>query len=351
MTKFGVSTPLALAIGAVALAVMATAPRGCDASGIVARSIYPADFKSVQAAIDSTPLGNKQWIRIHVAAGVYFEKVLVPLNKSFILLEGEGREQAFIEWADHAGGDTDTASSPTFTSYPTDFMTRDISFKNTYDGVRDMAPAVAALVAGDRSSFYRCGFISVQDTLSDLFGRHYYENCYIEGSTDFIFGNGQSIFQVQPKPYSSITFVPTLWMTERVCVQGCELSTGRSSVTLGFITAQGRDSAQDGTGFVFNGGKVSGVTPAYLGRAWRAYARVIFYRTDMSDIVVSQGWDAWNYKGQEGTLTMVESGCTGKGSNTTGRVPWEKTLSSLEIAKFVNVSYVSADGWLAAQPS
>ncbi|KAK1695158.1 hypothetical protein QYE76_011855 [Lolium multiflorum] len=334
MTKLGVSTTLAtlaLAIGAVALALTATAPRGCDAAGGVVRSIFvnnkqAADFKSVQAAIDSIPLGNNQWIRIHVAAGVYFEKVLVPLNKSFILLEGEGKDQTFIEWADHAGGDTVTASSPTFTSYPTDFMARDISFKNTYDGVSNMAPAVAALVAGDRSSFYRCGFISVQDTLSDLFGRHYYENCYIEGSTDFIFGNGQTIFQ------------------------GCEVSTGRSAVTPGFITAHGRNSAQDGTGFVFNGGKVSGVTPAYLGRAWRAYARVIFYQTDMSDVVVSQGWDAWNYKGQEGSLTMVESGCTGKGSNTTGRVPWEKTLSSQEIANFVNVSYVSADGWLAAQP-
>jgi pectinesterase len=64
-----------------------------------------------------------------------------------------------------------------------------------------MAPAVAALVGGDRSSFYGCGFISVQDTLSDMYGRHYYENCYIEGSTDFIFGNGQSLFQVQPKSY------------------------------------------------------------------------------------------------------------------------------------------------------
>ncbi|KAM0906818.1 hypothetical protein ACQ4PT_016524 [Festuca glaucescens] len=63
------------------------------------------------------------------------EKVLVPLNKSFILLEGEGRDQTFIEWADHAGGDTDTASSPTFTSYPTDFMARDISFKgHAYHG-------------------------------------------------------------------------------------------------------------------------------------------------------------------------------------------------------------------------
>ena len=53
------------------------------------------------------------------------EKVEVPLNKSFILLEGEGKEQTFIEWADHAS----TASSPTFTTYATDFMARDISFK------------------------------------------------------------------------------------------------------------------------------------------------------------------------------------------------------------------------------
>jgi pectinesterase len=55
--------------------------------------------------------------------------------------------------------------------------------------------------------------------------------------------------------------------------------------------------------------------------------------------------------GCRGSLTMVESGCTGKGSNTTGRVPWAKSLSSEELAKFVDVSHVSADGWLAAQPS
>uniref|UniRef100_A0ACD5TJ21 Uncharacterized protein n=1 Tax=Avena sativa TaxID=4498 RepID=A0ACD5TJ21_AVESA len=189
-----------------------------------------------------------------------------------------------------------------------------------------MAQAIAALIAGNHSSFYGCGFISVQDTLSDMSGMHYYENCYIEGSMDFIWGNGQSIFQ------------------------GCELSTGKSSVMPGFITAQGRDNDTEDTGFVFKGCKVTGVTPTYLGRAWRAYARVIFYQTDMSDIVVSQGWYAWNYKGREGSLTMVESGCTGKGSNTTGRVPWAKTLSSKEIAKFVDVSYVSPDGWLAAQP-
>lgn len=51
-----------------------------------------------------------------------------------------------------------------------------------------------------------------------------------------------------------------------------------------------------------------------------------------------------------GTLTMVEEGCTGQGSNRTGRVPWTKELSRDELAKFVDLSYVSADGWLDAQP-
>ncbi|KAL6627763.1 hypothetical protein ACP70R_031489 [Stipagrostis hirtigluma subsp. patula] len=322
--------PLALAIGVTMLAFIAML-QCCDAGGIVVRSIYvnqngSRNFKSIKDAVDSIPYGNNQWIRVHLAAGVYKEKVTIPMYKSFILLEGEGRDQTSIEWSDHAGGDSGTASSPTFAVYATDFMARHITFKNTYNGAATMAPAVAALVAGDRSSFYGCGFVSVQDTLCDLEGRHYYEGCYIEGSVDFIFGQGQSIFQ------------------------GCEISTATTPVSPGFITAQGRSSEADTSGFVFKDCTVGGVTPAYLGRAWRAYARVIFYRTAMSGVVVSQGWDAWNYKGKEGTLMMAEAECTGPGSNRTGRVSWSKELRGDELAKFVNVSYVSADGWLDGQP-
>ncbi|RCV23699.1 hypothetical protein SETIT_5G027700v2 [Setaria italica] len=326
---------MALAVAALAvLASMAAVPRGCcdaAAAGTVVRSIFVnrnggADFKSVQHAVDSVPFGNYQWIRVHVAAGVYNEKVMIPQNKSFILLEGEGRQQTSIEWADHASNDTSTAASPTFAAYSTDFMARDITFKNTYVVDGGITPAVAALVFGDRSSFYRCGFVGVQDTLSDMDGRHYYEACYIEGAMDFIWGNGQSMFQ------------------------GCEIWTAPAPVSPGFITAQGRTSEDDAGGFVFRGCTVRGVTPAYLGRAWRGYARVIFYQTDMSGVVVGQGWDAWNYKGKEDTLTMVEAGCTGQGSNRTERVPWTKALGGVELAKFVDVSYVSGDGWLDAQP-
>ena len=46
---------------------------------------------------------------------------------------------------------------------------------------------------------------------------------------------------------------------------------------------------------------------------------------------------------------MVEAGCTGQGSNRTERVPWTKALSDGELAKFVDLSYISGDGWLDAQ--
>lgn len=57
-------------------------------------------------------------------------------------------------------------------------------------------PAVAARIYGDKSSFYDCGFVGYQDTLWDVEGRHHFKNCFIEGAVDFIFGNGQSYYEV-----------------------------------------------------------------------------------------------------------------------------------------------------------
>ena len=52
-------------------------------------------------------------------------------------------------------------------------------------------------VAEDRAAFYGCRFVSFQDTLLDDTGRHYYRGCYIEGGTDFIFGNARALFDVR----------------------------------------------------------------------------------------------------------------------------------------------------------
>ena len=68
--------------------------------------------------------------------------------------------------------------------------------QNTYNGFAKLTPAVAAWIFGDKSAFYYCRFIGFQDTLADTLGRHYFKGCYIEGVTDFIFGYGQSIYEV-----------------------------------------------------------------------------------------------------------------------------------------------------------
>lgn len=56
--------------------------------------------------------------------------------------------------------------------------------------------AVALRVSGDQSAFYGCGFYGAQDTLNDDQGRHYFKECFIQGSIDFIFGNGRSLYEV-----------------------------------------------------------------------------------------------------------------------------------------------------------
>lgn len=73
--------------------------------------------------------------------------------------------------------------------------------QNSYNiplkGSKNMSQALAVKISGDKSTFYRCGFIGVQDTVWDVQGRHYFKLCTIVGAIDFIFGNGQSIYEVK----------------------------------------------------------------------------------------------------------------------------------------------------------
>jgi pectin methylesterase-like acyl-CoA thioesterase len=55
---------------------------------------------------------------------------------------------------------------------------------------------VALRISADNAAFVGCNFLGAQDTLYDHLGRHYYRDCYIEGSVDFIFGNALSFYEV-----------------------------------------------------------------------------------------------------------------------------------------------------------
>ncbi|PON57622.1 Pectinesterase, catalytic [Trema orientale] len=125
------------------------------------------------------------------------EKVSIQQDKQYIVLEGEGRKTTVITWDD--GGSS--IKSSTFTMLADNFVARDITFRNTYNlikgNTRNITWAPAALIAADKVSFYRCGFTSIQDTLGDARGRHYFDSCYIQGVIDFIWGNAQSFYYVR----------------------------------------------------------------------------------------------------------------------------------------------------------
>lgn len=85
-------------------------------------------------------------------------------------------------------------------------------------------------------------------------------------------------------------------------LQGCYINVTMTSLPAGvegYITAQGRESASETSGFVFHSCTVTGTGPALLGRAYRNYSTVVFYKTRMDNVVAPEGWSAWFYTGHE----------------------------------------------------
>ncbi|XP_030459729.1 probable pectinesterase 55 [Syzygium oleosum] len=282
------------------------------------------NFTSVQAAVDSVPLNNNAWICIHLKADTYTEKVQITKERQFIYLEGEGRSNTVIRWGD-AG---DVTKSSTFSLFADNFMAAHLTIKNTYDA-GNITWAPAAMLMGDKALFYKCGFVSIQDTLTDSQGRHFFDSCYIESAMDFIWGSGQSVYQ------------------------GCSIHAvaDRLRGGPGYITAQGRSDSSQTNGFVFKYCNITGNGKSYLGRAYKAYSTVIFYKTSMSNVIVPEGWFSWKQAGQESAITYAEIECDGPGASMSGRVNWMKKLEDKELSHFIGSSFVDGDGWREKMPS
>ncbi|XP_021734791.1 probable pectinesterase 66 [Chenopodium quinoa] len=186
----------------------------------------------------------------------------------------------------------------------------------------ERVPAVSLGSFGDKHAFYSCGFVGYQDTLWDGKGRHYFKSCYIEGAADFIFGNGQSVYEQ------------------------CTINVTGA----GWITAQSRPSTDDTTGYVFRNCDVSGTGHADLGRAYNASARVIFIDSKFSEVVNPKGWDIWNQSGHENDVIFVEVNCTGPGADIAKRVSWEKKLDYSTVKQYDTQIFINQDGWIAKQP-
>ena len=279
-------------------------------------------YTTIQEAVNSVrDLGQR--VVIHIKKGIYHEKLIIPTWKTQITLIGEDKENTVITNNDYSGkvvaGGKDMYGNSkfnTFTSYTVlvqgnDFTAENLTIENTAGRV---GQAVALHVEGDRCVIKNCKLLGNQDTLylTTEKSRELFVDCYIEGTTDFIFGEATVVFQ------------------------NCTIK----NLTNSFITAAATTPRQP-FGFVLFNCKLiadTSVKKAYLGRPWRPYAKTVYIRCELGSHITAEGWNQWKgdamFPDKEQTAYYAEFGNTGPGASIAGRVPWSKQLTSDEVKKY-----------------
>jgi PelA/Pel-15E family pectate lyase len=275
------------------------------------------DVRTVQAAVDRVPRDNKKRVIIRIKPGTYTEQVRVPVDKPYISFVGESAEKTKFTFnlTNKATGSTSASYSIYIGGH--DFYAENITFENSF-GIGSQA--VAVLVEADRAVFKNCRFLGWQDTLYAKNGRQYYQNCYIEGHVDFIFGQAAAVFE------------------------NCTIHSKGD----GYIAAPMRFAADEPSGFVFINSTLTSENTSkgiYLGRPWRDYGRTVFIGTKMDAAIRPEGWHHWEPH-REKTAYFAEFNSTGTGANQGARVKWAHQLTQPESRVFLPENFLKgSDGW------
>ena len=262
------------------------------------------NFRTLQEAIESARAFMDYTVTIYVKNGVYKEKVIVPSWVENIDIIGEDRDKTIITYDDHAN----INKMGTFRTYTVKVEGSDITFKNLTieNNAAQLGQAVTLHTEGDRLKFINCRILGNQDTIytGAKFTRLYFKDCYIDGTTDFIFGPSTALFE------------------------DCIIHSKRNS----YVTAASTPKEAK-YGYVFKHCKLTaepGVDKVYLGRPWRPYAYTLFIECELGKHIVLAGWHNWGKQSNEETARYMEYKNTGEGANASERVAWSKQLSKKE---------------------
>ncbi len=296
-------------------------------------------YTSLQEAISTAPMqtdpATPRWV-IFVKAGTYRERIYVQRERGNIHVLGEDQEKTVVVYNLHAnilgpdGKPIGTFRTPTVQIDGDGMVWENLTLANDAGrpGPRPEGPAVSQALAlradGDRLEFRRVRFLGWQDTILVNRGRHYFEDCTIEGHVDFIFGAATAYFN------------------------RCHIQV----LADGYITAASTPKDQP-YGYVFADCRITGVegVRTYLGRPWREFAKTAFLCTEMSAAVRLEGWHNWNKPGAEETTFYAESGSTGPGASDATRVKWAKPLTADQASMLTPQKVLAGtDGWNPQQP-
>ena len=269
------------------------------------------DFKTIQAAIDASKAFPYQRVKIFIKNGIYHEKVLVPSCNTQLSLIGESKDSTIITYSDYFKkidrGRNSTFYTATVLVQANDFHAENLTIENSAGPV---GQALALAVEADRCSFKNCRLLGNQDTLyvAGENARQYFSECFIEGTTDFIFGEA------------------TAWF------QKCVIKSKANSFITAASTPQGVSY-----GFVFSDCSLlaaPGVEKVLLGRPWRKYAKTVYINCNLGSFIAPAGWNNWSEPDNEKTAFYAEYKSTGEGANPGKRVSWSKQLTDKEAKKY-----------------
>ncbi|RDG37008.1 hypothetical protein DVH02_16920 [Streptomyces corynorhini] len=314
----------------------ARSPAGTAAAGTVLR--VPAEYATVQAAVDAVPAGNTAQVTISIAPGTYREQVRVPASKPHLLFRGTGRDRSgtviVYDTPNEYGGSN---ASATVLIAASDVTARNLTFVNDFDeAAHDLSAeqALAMKTTGDRIVFENTAFKGNQDTLMtdspalNRISRVYVRDAYIEGDVDFLYGRATTV-------------------VERSVIRA--LSRG-SDTNNGYITAASTWK-ENPYGFLITGSRVVSDAPAgtvHLGRPWHpggepdAVAQVLFRDTELPAAVKSAPWtDMSGFSWKD--ARFAEYRTYGPGSAVT---PDRPRLTDAEAAGRRVADYLrGTDGW------
>lgn len=279
------------------------------------------DYRTLTEAMEGIRAFMDYKVTVFVKKGVYKEKVVVPSWLQNVDFIGENAENTIITYDDHANID----KMGTFRTYTVKVEGNGITFRNLTieNNAAQLGQAVALHTEGDCLMFINCRFLGNQDTVyTGLKGtRLCFRDCYIEGTTDFIFGPSTALFE------------------------DCTIHSKRNS----YITAASTPADIE-VGYVFRNCKLTaapGVDKVYLGRPWRPYAATVFIDCEMGGHICPAGWDNWRNPENEKTARYAEYGSRGVGAVMNGRAKWAKQLTKKEAAKYDDKKYIfeMCSGW------
>ncbi|WP_439129985.1 pectate lyase [Polaribacter sp.] len=273
-----------------------------DSFNVVVAKDGSGDYYSIQEAINNSKSFPYERITIFIKNGVYKEKVKIHKWNPHISLIGESKEKTIITYNDYFDkinlGRNSTFYTQTLLVEADHTILKNLTIENT---AGEVGQAIALTVNSNQVAVINCKLLGNQDTLyTSGNGKQYYKDCYIEGTTDFIFGNATVFFS------------------------NCQIHSKKGS----YITAA---STKENTafGYVFKNCNITAdenVTKVYLGRPWRIHAKTVFLHCKLGKHILPEGWHNWSKKEAEKTSFYAEYKNTGKGFTPDKRVEWSHQL-------------------------